>query len=64
MAKLIDGKAVSARVKAQVRDEVAALKEKGVHVGLAVVIVGNNQASRVYVNNKKPPPSRDERLFI
>lgn len=53
MAKLIDGKAVSARVKAQVRDEVAALKEKGVHVGLAVVIVGNNQASRVYVNNKK-----------
>lgn len=53
MAKLIDGKAVSARVKAQVRDEVSALKEKGVHVGLAVVIVGNNQASRVYVNNKK-----------
>lgn len=53
MAKLIDGKAVSARVKAQVRDEVTALKEKGVHVGLAVVIVGNNQASRVYVNNKK-----------
>ncbi|MGN1416768.1 MAG: bifunctional methylenetetrahydrofolate dehydrogenase/methenyltetrahydrofolate cyclohydrolase FolD [Oscillospiraceae bacterium] len=53
MAKLIDGKAVSARVKAQVRDEVALLKEKGVHVGLAVVIVGNNQASRVYVNNKK-----------
>ncbi|MGN0692710.1 MAG: bifunctional methylenetetrahydrofolate dehydrogenase/methenyltetrahydrofolate cyclohydrolase FolD [Oscillospiraceae bacterium] len=53
MAKLIDGKAVSAKVKAQVRDEVAALKEKGVHVGLAVVIVGNNQASRVYVNNKK-----------
>ncbi|MDD7429289.1 MAG: bifunctional methylenetetrahydrofolate dehydrogenase/methenyltetrahydrofolate cyclohydrolase FolD [Oscillospiraceae bacterium] len=53
MAKLIDGKAVSAKVKAQVRDEVSALKEKGVHVGLAVVIVGNNQASRVYVNNKK-----------
>ena len=32
MAKLIDGKAVSARVKAQVRDEVALLKEKGVSI--------------------------------
>lgn len=48
--KLIDGKAVSQSVKERVRDEIA---EKGLKIGLAVVIVGNNQASRVYVNNKK-----------
>lgn len=53
MAKIIDGKAVSASVKEAVAKEAAALKEKGVSVGLAVVIVGDNPASRVYVNNKK-----------
>lgn len=47
---LIDGKAVSLAVKERVRDEIAA---KDLKIGLAVVIVGNNQASRVYVNNKK-----------
>lgn len=50
MANLIDGKAVSAAVKAQVREERERLD---ISVGLAVVIVGNNPASRVYVNNKK-----------
>ena len=50
---IIDGKAVSARVKSEVRAETEQLKAKGIEVGLAVVIVGNNQASRVYVNNKK-----------
>lgn len=53
MAILLDGKAVSAAVKAQVKAEVAALKEQGVSVGLAVIIVGDNPASRTYVNNKK-----------
>lgn len=53
MAKIIDGKAVSAKVKEQVRKEAEVLKEKGVKIGLAVVIVGDNPASRVYVNNKK-----------
>ncbi|MDE7295059.1 MAG: bifunctional methylenetetrahydrofolate dehydrogenase/methenyltetrahydrofolate cyclohydrolase FolD [Oscillospiraceae bacterium] len=53
MANLIDGKAVSAAVKAQVKTECEALKSEGVTVGLAVVIVGDNPASRVYVNNKK-----------
>ncbi len=53
MAQIIDGKKISAAVKAEVAKEVAALGEKGVRVGLAVVIVGNNPASRVYVNNKK-----------
>ena len=54
MAQIIDGKAVSASVKAEVAEEAARLKEtNGLKVGLAVVIVGNDSASRVYVNNKK-----------
>lgn len=53
MAKIIDGKAVALRVKGEVRAEVERLKEKGIQTGLAVIIVGNNPASRVYVNNKK-----------
>ena len=54
MAQIIDGKAVSAAVKAEVAEETARLRdEKGLKVGLAVVIVGNDPASRVYVNNKK-----------
>ncbi len=47
---IIDGKAVSARVKEDIRAEI---EKEGLEVGLAVIIVGNNQASRVYVNNKK-----------
>lgn len=50
MAILIDGKAVSQKVKDEVRAEIERDK---LSIGLAVVIVGNNQASRVYVNNKK-----------
>lgn len=50
MANIIDGKAVSAAVKERVRAEI---ERDGLKIGLAVVIVGNNQASRVYVNNKK-----------
>lgn len=54
MAKIIDGKAVSAQVKENIAKEVAQLKEQhGISIGLAVVIVGNNPASRIYVNNKK-----------
>ena len=53
MAKIIDGKAVSASVKEKVAAEVAELKTKGIVPGLAVVIVGDDPASRVYVNNKK-----------
>ena len=44
---LIDGKAVSAAVKERIKKEI---EEKGLKIGLAVVIVGNDQASRVYVN--------------
>lgn len=53
MAKLIDGKAVAANVRAQVKEETNELKSKGVTPGLAVVLVGDDPASRVYVNNKK-----------
>lgn len=53
MAKIIDGKAVSQFVQDEVKKEVSALGEKGVSVGLAVIIVGNDPASRTYVNNKK-----------
>ena len=42
MAKIIDGKKVSAAVRAQVRDEVVELVKRGVQPGLAVVIVGND----------------------
>ncbi len=53
MANIIDGKLVSKKVKQEVADEVVALKEKGITPGLAVIIVGDDPASRVYVNNKK-----------
>jgi methylenetetrahydrofolate dehydrogenase (NADP+)/methenyltetrahydrofolate cyclohydrolase len=53
MAVILDGKAVAARVKAQVAKEVEQLKSEGIFPGLAVVIVGDNPASRVYVNSKK-----------
>lgn len=51
--KIIDGKAVSAKVRQEIKKEVEKLKDKGITPGLAVVIVGQDPASRVYVNNKK-----------
>ena len=51
--KLIDGKIISADVKERVRQGVAELNQKGVTVGLAVIIVGEDPASKVYVANKK-----------
>ena len=53
MARIIDGKAVSAALREQMKGEVEALKSRGITPGLAVVIVGDDPASRVYVNNKK-----------
>ncbi len=53
MYKLIDGKVISAAVKERVKGEVAALNQKGITTGLAVIIVGEDPASKVYVNNKK-----------
>lgn len=53
MYKLIDGKEVSAFVKDNVRREVEEFAKNGVEITLAVIIVGDDPASRVYVNNKK-----------
>ena len=53
MAEIISGKVVSAAKREEIKNRVAALKKNGKDVGLAVIIVGNNSASRVYVNNKK-----------
>ena len=52
MAKIIDGKAISAAMREEIKADVAALHEKGIAPGLAVIIVGNDPASEVYVKNK------------
>ena len=53
MSKIIDGKQISAQVKQAVAEEVAQLKTEGIHPGLAVVLVGDNPASKVYVGSKE-----------
>ena len=53
MAELIDGKLISAQIKDECREKVALLKEKGIEVTLAVIQVGEDPASSVYVSNKK-----------
>ncbi len=53
MTKLINGKEISEYIKNSVKNEVALLKDKGISVGLAVIIVGDNPASKVYVANKE-----------
>ncbi len=53
MAVLIDGKKVSATLKEELREQVAKLKEEGVSIALAVIQVGEDKASSVYVGNKK-----------
>lgn len=53
MTKIIDGKKIRDYNLGILADEVKSLKEKGVEVCLAVIIVGNDPASRIYVNNKK-----------
>lgn len=53
MAHIIDGKKISKEIKEEVKEKVSALKEQGITVTLAVIQVGNNPASTVYVGNKK-----------
>ncbi|UFS70383.1 bifunctional methylenetetrahydrofolate dehydrogenase/methenyltetrahydrofolate cyclohydrolase FolD [Geomonas sp. RF6] len=53
MANIIDGKAIAAKVRAQISAETARLKEAGVVPGLAVVLVGEDPASKVYVSMKE-----------
>lgn len=53
MAEIIDGKKISTELKDEVKANVAALAEKGITTTLAVILVGNDPASTVYVGNKK-----------
>lgn len=53
MAEIIDGKRISKEVRAEIATECQALGERGIVPGLAVVIVGSDPASQVYVRNKK-----------
>ena len=53
MAEIIDGKRISKEVRAEIAAECQALGERGIVPGLAVVIVGSDPASQVYVRNKK-----------
>jgi methylenetetrahydrofolate dehydrogenase (NADP+)/methenyltetrahydrofolate cyclohydrolase len=51
-AQIIDGTALSARIRAELKTRVAKLTQQGRRPGLAVVLVGDNPASRIYVRNK------------
>jgi methylenetetrahydrofolate dehydrogenase (NADP+)/methenyltetrahydrofolate cyclohydrolase len=51
-ARILDGRAVSAQIRSEVSERVRALSEKGVTPGLAAVLVGDDQASRIYVGAK------------
>ena len=53
MAELIDGKKISQQIKDELKEKVALLKEQGKEIGMAVIQVGNDPASSVYVGNKK-----------
>ena len=53
MTKIIDGKAISKEIKDEVKEAVSGLKKQGITVSLAVIQVGNDPASGVYVGNKK-----------
>ena len=53
MAQLINGKEISSQIKEEVKAQVAKLAEEGTSVCLAVIQVGDDPASSVYVRNKK-----------
>ena len=53
MTQIIDGKKISAEIKDELKEKVAALKAEGKEITLAVIQVGNDRASTVYVGNKK-----------
>jgi methylenetetrahydrofolate dehydrogenase (NADP+) / methenyltetrahydrofolate cyclohydrolase len=51
-ARILDGKAVAAQIRSEVADRVRALADHGITPGLAAVLVGDDQASRIYVGAK------------
>jgi len=52
-ARVLNGKELATKIKGELKQTVDEIKKKNIHPGLAVVIVGNDPASRVYVNSKK-----------
>ena len=52
-AKILDGKMLSARIKDELKTEVENLKNQNINPALAVIIVGDDPASKIYVKNKK-----------
>ena len=52
-AQIIDGKAIAARIREELKGEVDELKIRGITPGLSVILVGENPASQVYVRNKE-----------
>ena len=53
MAAIIDGKQISKQIKDELKEQVAAYRAQGIEIALAVIQVGNDPASTVYVGNKK-----------
>ena len=53
MTQIIDGKKISQEIKDELKEKVAGFKSQGIEVSLAVILVGNDPASQVYVGNKK-----------
>lgn len=53
MPKIIDGKAISAEIKEELKEKVSEMKQNGINICLAVIQVGDDAASSVYVGNKK-----------
>ena len=53
MAVIMSGKEVSSYIRNKIKDKCISLKEKGITPGLAVILVGNDPASEIYVRNKK-----------
>ena len=51
-AKILDGKSLAAQVRAEVKESVARLAQRGIRPGLAVILAGDDPASKVYVRNK------------
>ena len=51
-ARILDGRAVAAQIRSEVTERVRALADKGIVPGLAAVLVGEDQASRIYVGQK------------
>ncbi|WP_206441535.1 bifunctional methylenetetrahydrofolate dehydrogenase/methenyltetrahydrofolate cyclohydrolase FolD [Amphritea opalescens] len=52
MTNIIDGKSIAAKLRSRIANEVESLKQQGIHPGLAVILVGDDPASQVYVRSK------------